>query len=168
MASVYGPPDGPFSRSRDWASHACRCGTRERCLWVWVSLLQVPFFCSLPVFPRLSARVVLLFSPCCCVPALCSIGRGARAPLECTSPGWQWQPQTGWECTSASYGGAIFCSGSKYSGDVTIAHSVFTNNRDAHFGGAVVISGQDVTIAGSVFTFNQAGPTKLNAFVAFS
>ena len=31
-----------------------------------VSLLLVPFFCSLPVFPRLSARVVLLFSPRCC------------------------------------------------------------------------------------------------------
>jgi len=61
-----GPPDGPFSRGRDWASHACRCGTRERCLWVCVSPLLVPFFCSLPVFPRLSARVVLLFSPRCC------------------------------------------------------------------------------------------------------
>jgi hypothetical protein len=37
---------------------------------------------------RLSARAVLWFSPCCCVSALCSIGRGARAPLECTSSGW--------------------------------------------------------------------------------
>ena len=49
-----------------------------------VSLLLVPFFCSLPVFPRLSARVVLLLSPRCCFHA-CSIGLDVSAPLECTS-----------------------------------------------------------------------------------
>jgi hypothetical protein len=70
------PPDGPFSRSRDWASHACRCGTQERCLWAWGVSSSGPFFCSLPVFPRLSARVVLLFSPRFCTSA------NASAPMD--------------------------------------------------------------------------------------
>jgi len=38
-----------------------------------------------PSVPLQFRSVVLLFSPCCGVPALCSIGRGARAPLECTA-----------------------------------------------------------------------------------
>jgi hypothetical protein len=76
MASIPRPPDGPFSRSRDWASHACRCGTQERCLWAWGVSSSGPFFCSLPVVPRLFARVVLLFSPRFCTSA------NASAPMD--------------------------------------------------------------------------------------
>jgi hypothetical protein len=62
MASVHGPPDGPF---RDWAEHACRCEKGVSGLGCHFSFSSVPLFSSC-FSAFLFAREVLLFSPRCC------------------------------------------------------------------------------------------------------